>query len=129
MTEPRLNHVQCLDTKGLHRMAYWEWGDPANPQVLVCAHGFGRQGRDFDTLAQAMVDRYRVVCPDVVGRGQSDRLPDPMAYVPPTYVADMVTLLARLNATTVHWVGTSMGGVIGLGLAALNDSPIGKLVL
>lgn len=129
MTEPRLNHVQCLDTKGLHRMAYWEWGDAANPQVLVCAHGFGRQGRDFDTLAQAMVDRYRVICPDVVGRGQSDRLADPMAYVPPTYVADMVTLLARLNASTVHWVGTSMGGVIGLGLAALNDTPIRKLVL
>jgi pimeloyl-ACP methyl ester carboxylesterase len=118
MTEPRLNHVQCLDARGLHRMAYWEWGDAANPRVLVCAHGVSRQGRDFDVLAQAMSDRYRVVCPDVVGRGQSDALADPSGYQVPAYVADMVTLLARLNASTVHWFGTSMGGLIGLMLAA-----------
>jgi pimeloyl-ACP methyl ester carboxylesterase len=129
MTEPRLNHVQCLDTRGLHRMAYWEWGDPANPRVLLCAHGLSRQGRDFDTLARAMADRYRVVCPDVVGRGQSDWLTDPMGYAIPAYVADTVTLLARLNAQELHWVGTSMGGLIGLGVAALRDSPVRKLVL
>ena len=129
MTEPRLNHVQCLDSRGLHRVAYWEWGDMTNPRVLVCAHGLSRQGRDFDTLAQAMSDRYRVVCPDVVGRGQSDWLADPMGYTIPHYVADMVTLLARLQAETLHWVGTSMGGLIGLGLAALRDSPVRKLVL
>jgi pimeloyl-ACP methyl ester carboxylesterase len=129
MTEPRLNHVQCLDPRGLHRMAYWEWGDPANPRVLVCAHGLSRQGRDFDTFARAMMDQYRVVCPDVVGRGQSDWLADPLGYAIPHYVADMVTLLARLQADTVHWVGTSMGGLIGLGLAALRQSPVQKLVL
>lgn len=129
MTEPRLLSVQCLDTRGLHRMAYWEWGDAANPKVLVCAHGLSRQGRDFDTLAQAMAGEYRVVCPDVVGRGQSDWLADATAYVIPTYVADMVTLLARLNASTVHWLGTSLGGLIGLGLAALPNSPVSRLVL
>ena len=129
MTEPRLNHVQCLDARGLHRMAYWEWGDAANPRVLVCAHGVSRQGRDFDVLAQAMSDRYRVVCPDVVGRGQSDALADPSGYQVPAYVADMVTLLARLNASTVHWFGTSMGGLIGLGLASLKQTPISRLVL
>jgi len=129
MTEPRLNHVQCLDARGLHRMAYWEWGDAANPRVLVCAHGVSRQGRDFDVLAQAMSDRYRVVCPDVVGRGQSDALADPSGYQVPAYVADMVTLLARLNASTVHWFGTSMGGLIGLGLASLRQTPISRLVL
>ena len=129
MTEPRLNHVQCLDSRGLHRMAYWEWGDAANPRVLVCAHGLSRQGRDFDTFAQAMTDHYRIVCPDVVGRGQSDWLIDPMGYTIPHYVADMVTLLARLRAETLHWVGTSMGGLIGLGLAALRESPLRKLVL
>ena len=128
-TEPRLHHVQCLGSRGLHRMAYWEWGDAANPQVLVCVHGLSRQGRDFDTLARALQDRYRVVCPDVVGRGQSDHLADPMGYQVPAYVADMVTLLARLNADTVHWVGTSMGGLIGLGLAALPHSPVKRLVL
>lgn len=129
MHEPRLNHVQCLDTQGLHRMAYWEWGDPANPKVLVCVHGLSRQGRDFDTLAQAMRGEYRVVCPDVVGRGQSDWLSDPSGYQIPAYAADMVTLLARLNAQTVHWVGTSMGGLIGLIVSALKGSPISRLVL
>jgi len=129
MTEPRLNHVQCLDSRGLHRMAYWEWGDAANPRVLVCAHGLSRQGRDFDVLARAMSDTYRVVCPDVVGRGESDALADPAGYQVPAYVADMVTLLARLNASTLHWVGTSMGGLIGLGLASLKQSPVSRLVL
>ncbi|MCU0775635.1 MAG: alpha/beta hydrolase, partial [Ideonella sp.] len=127
--EPRLHHVQCLDPRGLHRMAYWEWGDPANDRVLVCVHGLSRQGRDFDVLARAMSDRYRVVCPDVVGRGESDRLADPMGYAVPTYVADMVTLLARLNARTLHWVGTSMGGLIGLGVASLANTPVERLVL
>lgn len=129
MSEPRLNHVQCLDTRGLHRMAWWEWGDADNPRVLVCVHGLSRQGRDFDTFAQALSGDYRVVCPDVVGRGRSDWLTDPQGYQIPAYVGDMVTLLARLNADTVHWVGTSMGGLIGLGLAAMKDSPIKRLVL
>ena len=129
MTEPRLEHVQCLDSRGLHRMAYWEWGDANNPRVLVCVHGLSRQGRDFDTLARALCGTYRVICPDVVGRGRSDRLADPAGYQIAAYVADMVTLLARLNAGTLHWVGTSMGGLIGLGVASLAGSPVGKLVL
>ena len=129
MTTPRLRHVQCLDPRGLHRMAYWEWGDPGNRRVLVCVHGLSRQGRDFDTLAQDLASDYRVVCPDVVGRGRSDWLAEPMGYGIPTYVADMVTLLARLDAETVDWVGTSMGGLIGLGVAALPGSPLRRLVL
>lgn len=129
MTEPRLRHVQCLDAKGLHRMAYWEWGDPANRRVLVCVHGLSRQGRDFDTLSAALRGHYRVVCPDVVGRGQSEWLADPMGYAIPAYVADMVTLLARLDADVVDWVGTSMGGLIGLGVSALPKSPVRRLVL
>lgn len=129
MQEPRLHHVQCLDAQGLHRMAYWEWGDPANSRVLVCVHGLSRQGRDFDTLAQAMQGEYRVVCPDVVGRGRSDWLTDPSGYQIPAYAADMVTLLARLNAEVVHWAGTSMGGLIGLVVAALKQSPVSRLVL
>ena len=110
-------------------MAYWEWGDAANPRVLVCVHGLSRQGRDFDTLARAMAGEYRVVCPDVAGRGRSAWLKNPASYAIPQYVADMVTLLARLDAREVHWVGTSMGGLVGLGLAALADSPVSKLVL
>jgi pimeloyl-ACP methyl ester carboxylesterase len=127
--EPRLRFVQCLDSRGLHRMAYHEWGDAANPKVLVCVHGLTRQGRDFDVLAQALADDYRVICPDVVGRGESDWLADPMGYAIPYYVADMVTLLARLDAQEVHWVGTSMGGLIGLGVASLAGSPVSRLVL
>ena len=127
--EPRLHHVQCLDTRSLHRMAYWEWGDAANPRVLVCAHGLSRQGRDFDSLARALMGSYRVVCPDVVGRGQSDWLADPLGYHIPAYVGDMVTLLARLNAQSVDWVGTSMGGLIGLLVASLQGSPVRRLVL
>lgn len=127
--EPRLRHVQCLDARGLHRMAYWEWGDAANPRVLVCVHGLSRQGRDFDTLARDLCGHYRVVCPDVVGRGRSDWLADPTGYAIPAYVADMVTLLARLDAQQLDWVGTSMGGLIGMGLASLPGNPVRRLVL
>ena len=127
--EPRLHRVSCLDGRGLHRMAYWEWGDADNPRVLVCVHGLARQGRDFDTLARDLCADYRVICPDVVGRGGSDRLADPMGYAIPNYVADMVTLVARLDVEQVDWVGTSMGGLIGLGLAGLPGSPVRRLVL
>lgn len=129
MTAPRLHHVSCLGARGLHRVAYWEWGEAANPRVLVCAHGLSRQGRDFDVLAQAMSDVYRVVCPDMAGRGQSDWLADPAGYQIPKYVADMVTVLARVDARQVDWVGTSMGGLIGLGLASLPGTPVERLVL
>lgn len=121
MTEPSLHHVHALDAGGLHRMAYWQWGDPGNPRVVVCVHGLTRQGRDFDTLARALAADYRVVCPDVVGRGRSDWLADPLGYQIPTYVSDMVALLARLDVPQVDWVGTSMGGLIGLGVASLRD--------
>lgn len=129
MPEPRLHHVDCLDSTGLHRMGYWEWGDAGNPDVVVCVHGLSRQGRDFDTLAQALAPRWRVICPDVVGRGQSDWLADPMGYQVPAYVSDMVTLIARLGVPKVSWVGTSMGGLIGMGLASLRGTPIQRLVL
>lgn len=129
MSDPKLKSVQCLGASGLHRMAYWEWGERANPRVLVCVHGLSRQGRDFDTLAQRLSQSYRVICPDVVGRGQSDSLANPSGYQIPAYVADMVTLVARLDVEQVDWVGTSMGGLIGMGLAALPNSPVRKLVL
>jgi pimeloyl-ACP methyl ester carboxylesterase len=129
MSEPRQALVQCLDSRGLHRMAYWEWGDAANPKVLVCVHGLTRQRVEVAALARSMCDEYRVVCPDVVGRGQSDWLADPAGYTIPHYVADMVTLLARLDAQVVDWLGTSMGGLIGLGLASLSGSPLRALVL
>jgi pimeloyl-ACP methyl ester carboxylesterase len=110
-------------------MAYTEWGARDNPDVVVCVHGLTRNGRDFDELAAALAPRYRVVCPDVVGRGHSDWLKDTASYDFPLYVADMVTLIARLDVATVRWVGTSMGGIIGMALAGLDKSPVRQLVL
>ena len=125
----RKNSVQCVSPAGLHRMAYTEWGNPANPRVLVCVHALTRNCRDFDFLAAAMAANYRVICPDIVGRGMSDWLKNPAGYAVPGYVADMVTLIARLDVEMVDWVGTSMGGLIGMALACLENSPIRRLVL
>ena len=142
MSEPTLDFVQCPDANGGHRMAYWSWGDPAAAHVVFCVHGLTRQGRDFDVLAQALVASaqaanlppIRVICPDVVGRGKSDWLKDPMAYQFAQYAGDMAVLLQTLNAQRpierLDWVGTSMGGVIGMLLAAQGlPVPIQHLVL
>jgi pimeloyl-ACP methyl ester carboxylesterase len=127
--EFRQRQVQCITPGGLHQLAYTEWGDAANRKLLVCAHGLSRCGRDFDSLARAMASDYRVVCPDAPGRGLSSWLKNPMEYQVQTYVSDMVTLLARLDADSLHWVGTSMGGMIGMALASLAGTPVQKLVL
>jgi pimeloyl-ACP methyl ester carboxylesterase len=127
--EPRRRSVQCASPKGLHRMAYLEWGDPRNRDVLVCVHGLTRTARDFDFLARELASQFRVVCPDVAGRGDSDRLPDPRLYGMPQYVADMVTLIARLDVESVRWLGTSMGGLMGMALAAQPGTPVARLVL
>ena len=135
MTEPVLHHVSCPDASGGHRMAYWQWGDAAAAHLVVCVHGLSRQGRDFDVLARALLARaaaqgqaLRVVCPDVVGRGDSDWLKEPMGYQFPTYVGDMLTLLGTLAQQApiarLDWVGTSMGGLIGLMLAGAPDLPL-----
>lgn len=123
------HHVQCLGPSGLHRMSYQQWGAADNPKVLVCVHGLTRNSHDFDFLAAALADDYRVICPDVVGRGQSDWLKHPAGYAIPQYVSDMLVLLARLDVEAVDWFGTSMGGLIGMSLASLPDTPIRKLIL
>jgi pimeloyl-ACP methyl ester carboxylesterase len=127
--EMREGKVKCLSAAGFHHMAYVEWGDATNPKMLVCVHGLSRCSRDFDFLAQAMAADYRVVCPDVVGRGRSDWLRNKSLYAVPQYCADMATLLAKLGAETVDWVGTSMGGLIGMALACQPETPIRRLVL
>ena len=128
-TPCRQRHVQCSTPSGLHRIAYLEWGNRDQPRVLVCVHGLARCARDFDVLARALSERYRVICPDLPGRGDSDWLGNPHEYQLPIYVADMVTLIARLDTDAVHWVGTSLGGLIGMALASLPGSPIDRLVL
>lgn len=135
MSEPALNYVLCPDADGGHRMAYWQWGNPQGTHVMVCVHGLSRQGRDFDVLARALClkagNAIRVVCPDVAGRGKSDWLKDPMAYQIPNYAADMLILLAQLKPVTLDWVGTSMGGLIGMVLCAQPGltPPVRRLVL
>lgn len=114
MSLPRLHAITCSSPAGLHRMAYYEWGDPSNPEVVLCVHGLTRTGRDFDALARQLASRYRVICPDVVGRGLSDWLASPAFYAVPQYASDMVTLIDRLQPSRLHWIGTSMGGLIGL---------------
>jgi pimeloyl-ACP methyl ester carboxylesterase len=128
--------VQCLSPAGLHQMHYTEWGQRANPRIVICVHGLTRNCRDFDALAQALEHEFRVVCPDIAGRGLSDWLADKQHYALAQYLADVNTLLARLTADAVHenareilWVGTSMGGMIGMLLASLPRTPVRKLVL
>lgn len=138
MNEPLLRTVTCISVRGLHKLAYWEWlprasaspsrADGSAPTVL-CVHGLTRNGRDFDALADRLSRRWRVVCPDMIGRGRSDRAADPMLYVVPQYIADCVTLIARLGVERLAWVGTSMGGLIGMALAAMPGNPIDRLVL
>jgi pimeloyl-ACP methyl ester carboxylesterase len=126
---PVQRYVSCATPTGLHRLGYLEWGDPANPNVVVCVHGLTRCAQDFGALARALVDRYRVICPDMPGRGSSDWLKNPAEYEMPIYVSDCVTLIARLDVEEVDWVGTSMGGLIGMALAAMPGAPIRRLVL
>ncbi len=134
---PELLFVDCPDAQGSHRMAYWQWGGADAGHVIVCEHGLSRQGRDFDTLARALCARagtpLRVVCPDVAGRGRSDWLKDPTGYQIPNYAGDMLALLARLKPQTLDWVGTSMGGLIGIvacGQPGLPlTAPVRRLVL
>jgi pimeloyl-ACP methyl ester carboxylesterase len=137
MMQPTLHHLACPDAQGNHRMAYWSWGPIDHPHVVVCVHGLTRQGRDFDVLAQALAgangQRCRVVSVDIAGRGESEWLKDPTAYQLPTYGADMMALLVQLRASgavqTIDWVGTSMGGLIGMAVAAQPTSGLRKLVL
>lgn len=120
---------QGLSATGFHRIAYREWG--SGQRTVVCVHGLTRNGRDFDMLAADLADRLnvRVICPDVVGRGRSGRLANPDHYGYPQYLADMAVLLARLDVEQVDWVGTSMGGLIGMMLAAQPNSPLRRLVI
>lgn len=121
--------VTCTSPDGPHRMAYHAWGNPNNPKVLVCVHGLTRRGSDFKTLAEAMSADYYVVCPDVVGRGDSDRLKSPMLYAVPQYVADMASLIKQLGVSQVDWFGTSMGGLIGMVYASMPKNPIRRMLI
>src|SRR5437773_2699659 len=141
----RQKYFFSLGDGGFHRIAYTEWGDHDNPHVVVCVHGLARNSRDFDFLAEALASDCRVVCMDVVGRGDSDWLENKSEYSFSTYLADAAAMLARVTAPAagswlerlrggppppmIDWVGTSMGGLIGMFLAAKRNAPIRRLVL
>lgn len=129
MMTARMHTVQWLSPQGLHNLAYREWGSPDNPHVLLCVHGLTRNSADFETLALSLCKDLRVVAADMPGRGASDWLSDPAMYAVPTYVNACVALVARLNPSTLDWLGTSMGGLIGMGYASLPNNPIRKLIL
>lgn len=125
----RMQHLSVSYLLGgaFHRMAYTAWGDAAAP-VVVCVHGLTRNGRDFDALAENLSDQFRVICPDLPGRGASDWLPDPMLYQAQHYVAALAHLLAAIGRD-VAWIGTSLGGICGMVTAATAGNPLTKLVL
>ncbi|MEP6701446.1 MAG: alpha/beta hydrolase [Betaproteobacteria bacterium] len=127
--ERRERQLDILSPHGFSRMHYYEWGDPANAEVVICVHGLTRNGRDFDALAGAIADDFRVICPDIPGRGKSDWLRNPNDYVFPVYLGALTALIARADATSLAWVGTSMGGLLGIALAAQQGSPISRLVI
>ena len=129
MNPARVGTLNCLGPHGFHKVRYTDWGPADHPHVVVCVHGLTRNGRDFDFLAQRLSTRCRVICPDVAGRGLSDRLAQPDDYGYPLYLADMAAVVARTGVERVDWVGTSMGGLIGMLFAAQPGAPLRRLVV
>ena len=122
--------MDSISKHGFHQIAYVEWGDPTASRLAVCVHGLTRQGRDFDPLASALADRgWRVICPDIVGRGRSGWLRDPQEYALPQYAMDMTVLISRAGIQKVDWIGTSLGGLIGVVMAGQEHSPVQTLVV
>ena len=130
MNSFREKTLRGLHAGGFHRIAYAEWGPEDADRTVVCVHGLTRNSHDFDELAPVLArEGFRVVCPDVAGRGRSGRLINAASYAFPQYLADMTALIARLDVEQVYWLGTSMGGLIGMMLAAQPDTPIARLIL
>ena len=126
---PRARTLDSLSAHGFHRVTYYEWGDPANDRVVVCVHGLSRNGRDFDVLGEALASTHRVLAPDMPGRGASQWLADANDYVFPTYVTTLTALIARSGAERVAWVGTSMGALLGMVMAAQPNTPVTRMVV
>jgi len=128
-TKPCTKSLRSLSPHGFHRVVYYEWGAEDNPRVVICVHGVGRNGRDFDVLGETLASTHRVLAPDMPGRGQSGWLADPNDYVFPTYLTTLTALIAASRADQVEWVGTSMGGLLGMVMAAQPNTPVSRLVI
>ncbi len=123
------NFLYGFSPEGFHRVIYYEWNDNKAVNTLLCVHGMTRVGRDFDYLAQALQSHYQVVCPDMVGRGKSDRFKVRDSYKIEQYLSDLTALIARLNISSLDWLGTSMGGILGMIMAAQPNTPVRRLLL
>ncbi len=128
-TAPTTQHFLGLSPHGFHRVVYYEWGARDNANVVVCVHGIGRNGRDFDVLGEALAPTHRVLAVDMPGRGASDWLRDPMDYVATTYLGTLNALIAASGAERIGWVGTSMGALLGIIAAAQPGTPVARLVV
>lgn len=123
------NYYLGLSSEGFHRLYYREWGDPDNEHTIVCVHGVTRLSNDFDALAKKLSKKYRVICPDIVGRGNSDWFGNQDNYNFIQYCSDLNALIAHIRADKIHYFGTSMGGLIGMILAAMAHTPVQSLIL
>jgi len=128
-SSPRTRSFRALSPHGFHRVTYYEWGRVDNAEVVLCVHGIGRNGRDFDVLAEALAPTHRVLAVDMPGRGKSEWLRDPMDYVTPVYLGTLTALVAASGADDVAWVGTSMGALLGIIVAAQPGTPVKRLVV
>ena len=128
-TTPHTCHFRGLSPHGFHRVVYYEWGARDNANVVVCVHGIGRNGRDFDALGEALAPTHRVLAIDMPGRGASEWLRDPMDYVTPVYLGTLAALVAASGVDEVAWVGTSMGALLGMIVAAQPGTPVTRLVV
>ena len=128
-SSPRTRHLRGLSPHGFHHAVYYEWGERDNANVVICVHGIGRNGRDFDVLAEALAPTHRVLAIDMPGRGRSEWLRDPMDYVTPVYLGTLTALIAASGADQVDWVGTSMGALLGIVAAAQPETPVKRLVV
>jgi pimeloyl-ACP methyl ester carboxylesterase len=128
-SQPRERHLRSLSAHGFHRVVYYEWGEHDNPDVVLCVHGIGRNGRDFDVLGEALASKRRVLAPDMPGRGKSDWLRNPLDYVAPTYLTTLTALICASGVDDVAWVGTSMGALLGIMAASLPGTPVKRLVV
>lgn len=125
----RCGKIRAISRLGFHRLQYVDWGSEMSPDKVLCVHGLTRNGRDFDKLANRLSESAQVVCPDLVGRGKSDWLEDPGDYHLLQYNMDMAVLAAWVGFDRYDWIGTSLGGLMGIAMAGMRNSPIRRLII
>ena len=126
---PTKTSITCPNQEGTHQISVTTWGEKTSAPPIICVHGLTRNSRDFDKLAAALAIDTQIICPDIVGRGKSDWVSNQSLYDYAQYAADMTHLINELQLGQVNWIGTSMGGLIGMMMAAMPQSPVKKLII